>query len=243
MPWLLNEDGALKLKLQGLRVFDANSPVSGRPVPVRFRLPESEVADLTFPIVIITHQGWYPAPERMHDGFTTLPYAPEGFAPWWKDTGPDTTTFDPLAGPYYSYFPIPYNFDYQVTVYSRFMHEHTIPLVSALAQYERLHPKYGFLDIPQDGTKRTMQLIGGPDLRSGTDNNGKRIFWVDYKVRVFSELLPTIYTYPPVKEINVDLSEYSSTTDITANHLIESKSLLSVGVPIEWSVAQLNFEE
>lgn len=242
MPWLLNEDGALKLKLQGLRVSDANAP-QGRPVPVRFRLPESEVADLTFPIIIITHDAWTPAPERMHDGFVPLPYAAEGLTPWWQDTGPATTIFDPQAGPYYSYFPIPYNFDYRVTVYSRFMHEHTIPLVSALAQYERLHPKYGFLDIPQDGTKRTMQLIGGPNPQYGTDSNGKRIFWVEYQIRVFSELLPTIYTYPPVREINVDLSEYSSATDITVNNLIESKSLLSVGVPIEWSVAQLNFEE
>lgn len=243
MPWLLNEDGALKLKLQGLRVFDANSPDDGRPVPVRFRLPQSEVATLTFPIIVIQHAGWYPAPERMHDGFTNLPYAPEGYAKWFADTGPDTTTFDPHESPYYSYFPIPYNFDYEVTVYSRFMHEHTIPLVAALAQPERLHPKYGFLDIPQDGTKRTMQLIGGPDMQYGTDNDGKRIFWVTYRIRVFSELVPTIYQYPPVKEINLDLSEYSSTTDITANKLIDQKVLFSVGVPIEWSVAQLNFEE
>lgn len=242
MPWLLNEDAALKMKLQGLQVSDANAP-SGRPVPVRYRLPETEVADLTFPIIVISHLGWYPAPERMHDGYGKLPYAPEGYAPWWNETGAATTTFDPCDSPYYSWFPIPYNFDYRVTVYSRIMHEHMIPLVSALAQYERLHPKYGFLDVPQDGTKRTMQLMGGPDLKTGKDDNGKRIFWADYRIRVFSELLPPIYQPVPVTDINLDLSVYTDTIDLTPSNLIESKGLLSVGTPVAWNVAQLIYEE
>lgn len=238
MTWLLNEDAALKLKLQGLTVSDANN--SQRIVPVRFRLPEAEVADLSFPIVVISHNGWYPAPERMHDGYAKVPYAPEGLPTWFADTGPATTTFEPMDSPYYSWFPIPYNFDYQVTVYARFMHEHTIPLVAALAQYDRLHAKYGFLDIPQDGTKRTMQLLGGPELQTGKDNNGKRLFWVNYTVRVFSELVPAIVQPILATQINLDLSVYSDSTDLLPSNLIEEKSLLSVGSSVAWNTSQLN---
>jgi hypothetical protein len=238
MTWILNEDSSLKLKLQGLTVSDANS--SQRIVPVRFRLPEAEVADLTFPIIVISHNGWYPATERMHDGRAKIPYAPEGLPTWFLDSGPATTTFDPQDSPYSTWFPIPYNFDYQVTVYARFMHEHTIPLVAALAQYDRLHAKYGFLDIPQDGTKRTMQLLGGPELQTGKDNNGKRLFWVNYTVRVFSELVPAIIQPVLATLVNLDLSIYSDITDLQPSNLIESKGLLSVGSSVAWNTSQLN---
>jgi hypothetical protein len=173
----------------------------------------------------------------MHDGFIRIPYAPEGYVPWFADTGPATTTFLPEESPYWGWFPIPYNFDYQVTVYSRFMHEHTIPLVSAMAQYDRLHPKFGFLDIPQDGTKRTMQLLSGPELQTGKDNNNKRIFWVNYTVRVFSELVPAIVQPILATSINLDFSVYSDPGDLTPSNLMESKGLLSVGTSSAWNVA------
>jgi hypothetical protein len=221
--------------LQGLQVTDTNAP-GGRIVPVRFRLPETEVADLTFPLIVIDHDGWYPAPEREHRGYIQLPYAPEGFNPWWADTGPATTTFQPSDSPYWSFIPIPYNLDYYVTVYTRIMHEHTIPLVSQLAAYDRLHPKFAFLDVPQDGTKRTLQLLGGPSLIAEYDNNGKRFFQIKYKIRVFSELVPQIAQYPKVTSMNIDLSVYDDITDLTGEGLAESIGLLSVGGPsIAWN--------
>jgi len=238
MPWLLSEDAALKKKLQGLVVTDANAP-NGRPVPVRFRLPETEVSDLTFPIIIIEHDGWYPAPEREHRGFVQLPYSPEGLPTWWEDTGPATTNFFPKDSPYWSFFPIPYNLDYYVTFYTRIMHEHTIPLIQQLAQHNRLHPKFAYLDVPQDGTKRTLQLLGGPSLIDGYDENNKRYFSVKYKVRVFSELLNEIVTYGPVKQINLDVNLYSNIQDLTTKELSEAKGLLSVGTQTSWNVSTL----
>lgn len=236
MPWLLNEDAALKKKLQGLQVFDANAP-QGRPVPVRFRLPETEVADLTFPIIVIEHDGWYPAPEREHRGYVQLPYAPEGYAPWWNVTGdPNTEQFDPTDSPYWSDFPIPYNLDYFVTVYARIMHEHTIPLVAQLAASDRLHPKFAFLDVPQDGTKRTLQLLGGPAGADEYDTNGKRLFSVKYKIRVFSELVPAAITqFARVGRINFNFSAYTNLEDITSEQLVESLGWLSVGTQSSWN--------
>jgi hypothetical protein len=239
MGWLFSEDSALKKKLQGLTVYDANAP-QGRPVPVRFRLPETEVADLTFPIIIIEHDGWYPAPEREHRGFVQLPYAPEGYAPWWKDTGPATTVFDPADSPYWSFIPIPYNLDYYITFYTRIMHEHTIPLVQQLAQHDRLHPKFAYLDVPQDGTIRTMQILGGPALIDGFDENNKRYFSVKYKVRVFSELLSEILTYGPVTQINLDINLYSNIQDLTTEEVSQAIGLYSVGANTSWETNTLN---
>ena len=220
-------------------MYDANAP-QGRPVPVRFRLPETEVADLTFPIIIIEHDGWYPAPEREHRGFVQLPYAPEGYAPWWKDTGPATTVFNPADSPYWSFIPIPYNLDYYVTFYTRIMHEHTIPLVQQLAQHDRLHPKFAYLDVPQDGTIRTMQILGGPALIDGFDENNKRYFSVKYKVRVFSELLSEILTYGPVTQINLDVNLYSNIQDLTTEEVSQAIGLYSVGANTSWETNTLN---
>lgn len=235
--WLLNEDAALRFKLQGLTVADANNPA--RKVLVRYKNPESEVADLDLPIIIIDHDGWYPAPERMHDGYVKLPYAPEGEPTWFADTGPATTIFDPNDSPYFSqWFPIPYNLDYLITIYSRFMHEHSMPLVAALSQYDYLHPKYGYLNVPQDGTKRTLQLLGGPSLTSGKDKNTKRFFRVDFKIRVFSELIPQIIQPLLATSVNLDLSVYNSSEDLTLASVQEAKGLLSVGTSVAWNVAQ-----
>lgn len=237
MPWLLNEDAALKYKLQGFQVSDKNDP-NGRNVPVRYRLPETEISDLTFPIIVISHNGWYLANDREHRGFIQLPYAPEGLAPWWDDSGgPGVAEFDPTDSPYNSYFPLPYNFDYRVEVLARFMHEHTIPLVSGMAQYNRLNAKFGFLDVPQDGTKRTLQLLGGPDLETLKDDNDKRLFRVTYLVRVFSELVPAVMQSVLATSINLDLSVYSDTNDLTGSALQEARGILSVGANMAWNIS------
>lgn len=234
IPWLLNEDASLKYKLQGLQVFDANAP-QGRNVPVRFRLPEVEVADLTMPIIVIDHDGWYPAPEREHRGFVKFPYAPEGFDPWWDDSV-ENPVFNPNDGSYWGYFPIPFNLDYTVTLYARIQHEHTMPLIAQLMQYKRLHPKFGFLDVPQDGTKRTLQLLGGPAFLAEYDSNGKRIFKSIFKIRVFSELIPEVVQYVRAKQINLDVSVYLDIKDLTGLELKEARGLLSVGTPLAWDV-------
>lgn len=235
MPWLFNEDLALKVKLQGLTVTDKNDP-NGKSVKVRYRLPETEVSNLDFPIIVITHENWTLANDREHRGYTNLPYAPEGFNPWWDDSGgPAIAEFDPTDSPYLSYFPLPYNFDYRIDVYCRFMREHMIPLVAALAQYNRLNAKFGFLDIPQDGTKRTMQLLGGPDIQSIKDENDKRLFRTTYLVRVFSELVPQIVHNALVSQVNIDLSVYSDTNDLIGSDLANF-GILSVGANTAWDI-------
>jgi hypothetical protein len=218
MGWLLNEDAALKFRLQGLQVFDANAP-GGRDVGVRYRLPTDELANLTYPVIIIEHAGIYPDQDRMQSGVNYhLPYAPDGYPSW--------TTFGqpivPATSPYYAFYaPTPYNLDYQVTLYARFWSTQVQPLVAQLATLQRLPAKIGALYVPQDATLRTIRLLGGPEEGYGMDEDGKRLFKVVYRLRVFSELseyiTSSIYfggTLVPVTTVDIDLSVYSELGNI-----------------------------
>jgi hypothetical protein len=236
MPWLRNEDAALKRKLQGLTVTDRNAPAGGRVVPVRYLLPQDELANLSYPIFIIEHAGMYPDPTREHRGHIQLPYAPEGFQQWWSDD----TQADVTQSPYYADFPMPWKLNYQITLYARFMVEHVMPLRALLAGEQYLHPKFAFLEVPQDGTVRSMFLTGGPHDGYGTDEDGKRLFKVTYLVSVFAELAENVQsmqafggTLIPASAVNLDLGVYSDIGNIDMNTPAEieaNRGILSVGV-------------
>lgn len=237
MPFIYSEDSALKFKLQGLTVSDANNP--NRPVPVRYRLPEDELATLSYPVIIIEHTGLNPDPSREHRGYIKLGYAPEGFAPWWPS---NATAYDPSQSPYYCWYPLPYNFDYTVTVYTRKMAEHLQPLLATLATENYLPYHFGYLDIPQDGTIRTMFLTQGPQIEYGKDNDGKRLFRAVYGIRVVSEIVPTI-TVPftangIVTELFLDLGVYSDVHDLTTEEMSANQAIITTGPNLAWNVAQ-----
>lgn len=244
MPWLFNEDAAIKARLQGLLVQDANAPDGGREVKVRFRLPEDELANLTYPVIIVEHAGLYPAQERMHSGYQQLPYAPEGSPAWWEPGQP----IYPAESPYWSPFPTPYNFDYQITVYGRFWAAHIGPMIGQLATIYRLPAKHGKLWVPQDNTMRTMRLLGGPEQGYGQDEDGKKLFKVVYLVRVFSELVEEVAssigwggTLVPVNTVDIDLSVYSDLSDIdlsTPTGVEQNIGIYSIGVNSSVNVQQ-----
>lgn len=244
MPWIRNEDAALKAKIQGLNVFDGNAPAPvGRPVPVRYKLPEDELANLSYPILIIEHVGMYPDPEREHRAgpMYQIPYAPEGYAPWWNaDAEPETA--DPSQSPYFGYFPIPYNFDYKITLYARFMNTHAQPLVAQLLQEQYLPYHMGYLQVPQDRTTRSMFLMGGPTWNYAKDEDDKRIIQVTFMIRVFSELVVVNQslesfggTLVPVNSVDIDLSVYSDVQDIdlTTPQGIQENSAAAVA---DWTI-------
>lgn len=240
MPWILNEDAALKLKMQGLVVYDANAPEGGRAVQVRYRLPEDELSNLSYPVIVIEFLGAFYAPERAHRSAPIqLGYAPEGYAPW---TSPDGVDYDPDVSPYrVPEYPIPYNLDYQVTLYSRLERSHRIPLLARLQQPDKLPPVGGYLVVPQDNTVRTMLLTGGPTADYAVDEDGKRLFSLIHRVRVFSELIPGNVTnlspglYPRVAQLDIDLSCYSDTVNLTEADLTESFGIMSSSVSLEWN--------
>ena len=234
----------MKFRLQGLLVQDATAPDGGREVPVRFRLPTDELANLSYPILIIEHAGLYPAQERMHSGYVQLPYAPEGRMPFWQPGQPIT----PTDSPYYSPVPTPYNFDYQITLYARYWAAHVAPVVAQLATINRLPAKAGRLWVPQDSTTRTMRLLGGPEEGYGTDEDSKKLFKVVYLVRVFSELVENVAssiafggTLVPVNTVDIDLSVYSDLSNIdlsTPSGVERNVGIYSVGASMQVNVQQ-----
>lgn len=206
MPWIFNEDEALKKKLQGLRV-SATNAAQGQPVRAYFRLPETELSDLAYPCLIIEHASILKDSSREHRGRIRLPYAPEGSA-LWDDPNLASGSLDPSLSPYISDFPIPYNIDYIVTLQSR-KAQHHFALVGALAAIDRLPARFGYLEIPQDGTVRNLEIIGGPDLTSDKDDDGKRLFTATYRVRVSTELAAS------------EIAVFSKVTEV--DHTIEDK--------------------
>jgi hypothetical protein len=235
MTWLLSEDRALKLKLQGMTVTDAKSKEFSdgvRNVPVRFRMTANERITLTYPCVIIEFLGPHFAPERMQQsGPMYLPYAPEGYSQWWPS---EDTTWDANVMRV-NLFPWPYNLVYKVTIYSRNALLHQFPLMQQMAAYDRVPPRMGWLDIPQDGTWRWMHLMGGPDHEYARDKDNKYIFRTTYLIRVESEFLSEITDmtpgmgYPRVSELDIDLSCYSDLNDIDPAELTESVGWISSG--------------
>lgn len=218
MPWIRNEDAAIKRKFLGLKVDDGTSG-AGRDVVVRFRLPETELADATFPMIIINPASQSRATDREHRGPTTLPYFPEPVPTADADIiDPVTglvTNWDPTEDVNKSPFrvedyPIPYNFDYPVTVYAR-KQDHAVQLMSDLAQIDRIPERFGYLEVPEDGTVRTLELLGGPDVQPDKDGDGKRIFRVQYIVRIVSEL--STYEYhqnlpgEAIQTVDIDVSD------------------------------------
>lgn len=198
MPFMLNEADALKAKLGGIQVNDSSG---SREIPVYFRNPENELQDMTFPSIVMEYGSVTKADDREHRGVTTLPYIPEGYGPGPVasiDTlsgvdvefsgGQDGKDFDPSLSPFkVKDWPVPYNIDFTITIYSRFQTE-LMPIIAELAMVDRIPSRFGFLEIPQDGTTRTLDLMAGPEIVAERDAGNRRVFRAVYSVRVTSEL-------------------------------------------------------
>lgn len=194
MPWLLNEDGALKSKLSGLTVSGSAVP-QGLPVEARFTIPEDEYEDVTYPLIMLTQVSVERAYEREHRGFVEVGTVPEGM--------------DPTNGPYFAEFPVPYDIDYQVQLFCRSL-QHRTELVSQLARFDYLPERFGYLSVDQDATVRRLDLIGGPEMGSGRDAHGKRLFTSTYRIRVSTELflLGAPAKLPTVEAVDVVVNPY-----------------------------------
>lgn len=222
MPFLLNESGAIKKKLETLTVHASSYP-EGKVVPAHFVEPHYELSDADYPGIYISYGPVTRATDREHRGPILLPYAPEGFPgdvlvpsdmqdkdststePWLKD---ETSAGDPQASPYYvSDSPVPYNIQFDVAVLTR-NYSQTMELIAQLAQIDYLPERFGFLEVPEDGTIRTLELTGGPEVSTPADRDGKRVIQTLYSVRVASELsLYDIKQVQRVQELDIDFTQ------------------------------------
>lgn len=261
MPWLLNEDAAMKYKLQDLTVTDMTSgdlPGGVREVPVRFRLPMDDLVNLTFPVILIEFSSMVWASPRQHSGRIQLPYAPEGLPQWWA---PGSESYPIGASPYWTREPLAVWLFYQVTLYSRLQRDHQRPLEAAISQPGYLPLLDGYLDIPQDGTYRRLDVTGGPSRGYAHYDPGelgqgdqKRVLYTTWQVRISSEMLYTVWNVnsaavsqqgggapvmnaaSPAEEIDFDLSCYTSVNNITTAEITQSFGILSTGPSTSWNV-------
>lgn len=206
-------------KLEGIKVVASTYP-QGREVPVIWVGPDFELRNAQYPGIYLSYAGFTRATDREHRGPTNLMYAPPGMptdvlvpadmsdkdsvatAPW-DEAG---TGFERDNSPYrVEDTPVPYNLDFNVTVLTR-NNDQMFQVIQQLMQIDRIPERFGGLEVPEDGTVRTLELLGGPDTTTTTDADGKRVLQTVYSVRVAAELdLYGAYEVDRVTTTNVTL--------------------------------------
>jgi hypothetical protein len=169
MPFILNEDKALKELISNITVSDSGNPT--RPVGVWFGQPDPQIRQQSYPYITIDLVGVSEAKERVHTGFGPLSYTPEGV-----DPDLDFETNKPIA----------INLDYQVTTYSR-QPRHDRQLMATLLGADRLPFRFGVLVIPEDNTVRRLDMLGFS--KRDTTEGDKRLFSNVFMLQISSEIL------------------------------------------------------
>ena len=178
MTFLLSEDQALKLLLQGVTVTDqkATGDAVPRPVGVWFGQPDQELRAQAYPYITIDMVGISRDPEREMRGKVKPVYInpPSGLI--------SVDDWD-------MHLPIPVNIDYQVTTYARHPRHDRELLAQVL--YSKLPLRFGQLDI-DDGTVRRLEVTDVAK-RDATEQ-AKRLFVNSITVRISSEIPETVFT-------------------------------------------------
>ena len=195
MPFILNEEYALKALLQGIKVSDEAN--QSRPVGVFFGQPDKEIRNQAYPYITIDLVDIGLANDREHRGYIeNFPYNPEGT--------------DPVNG-YSGFYPIPVNLDYQVTTYARYP-RHDRSIIAQLFAPGRLPMRFGQLYVEQDGTGRRVDFLGF--AKRDTTEQDRRLFSNVYNIRIYSELYPDILNqvYEVTQSPNISL-QYTTIDD------------------------------
>ena len=180
MPFIINEDEALKTLLQGITVSDGGNSL--RNVAVYYGQPDKDLRQQSYPYITLDLVGVREDTERAHRGVINLAYAPEGYTPN-RDT--DGSINQPID------FPIPVDLIYQVSTWSR-QPRHDRQIMAKLFAPGRLPFRFGQLPIPQDGTNRRLDMLGFS--KRDTTEGGKRLFSNVYNIRISAELFTTQLT-------------------------------------------------
>ena len=176
MPFIINEDDALKTLLQGITVSDSGN--SARPVAVYYGQPDKDLRTQSYPYITLDLVGVREDPERAHRGYVPLTYTPEGATVETDSDGNIITNVN---------FPIPIDLIYQVSTWAR-QPRHDRQIMATLFASGRLPYRFGQLPVPQDGTNRRLDMLGFS--KRDTNEDGKRLFSNVYNIRISSELFP-----------------------------------------------------
>ena len=183
-------------------------------------------------------RGLSPDSEREHRGRIQLPYAPEGharlvFRPADRRRGDATARTT-------QYFPMPYNFDYHVTLYARFMTDAR----AAVGRHARHRARTcrrssATLTSPRTAPSGRCSSWAARNWAMARTKTTSACSRCTYLIRVFSELVQGVQsmaayggTLVPVNTVNFDLESTATLTDITMNTPAEIEShrgILNVG--------------
>jgi hypothetical protein len=180
MPFIINEDEALKTLLQGITVSDGGN--AARPVAVYYGQPDKDIRQQSYPYITLDLVGVREDTERAHRGWVDLTYTPEGTTPNLNQNGSINQQVN---------FPIPVDLIYQVSTWSR-QPRHDRQIMAKLFAPGRLPFRFGQLPIPQDGTNRRLDMLGFS--KRDTTEGGKRLFSNVYNIRISSELFVDQFT-------------------------------------------------
>ena len=196
MPFIINEDKALKNMLTGITVSDSGNPT--RPVGVFYGQPDKEIRSQNYPYITIDLIDIAEDTSRAHRGHVKLTYKPEGVANTNKIVD----------------YPIPVDLYYQVSTWSR-QPRHDRQLMAALFSYGRLPFRFGTLAVTEDDTIRRIDMMGFSkrDMVEG----GKRLFSNVYNIRVSAEIFQSELSqmYQVLHEPTITYTEQLTTFIIT----------------------------
>src|SRR5439155_13566416 len=103
-------------------------------------------------------------------------------------------------------FPIPYLVNYAVVVMARNI-LHDLQINTALTKVNRLPARFGYLEIPEDGTIRRLDLLSGPENLDAIIDN-KRLFRKSYNIAISTELtLAEIDQIVRVGTVHIDVED------------------------------------
>lgn len=199
MPFLLEEDEALKTLLSTPSVTVSDGARQSRPVEVWYGQPDLELRARTYPYISIELIDINEANERVMVGFPFLTYTPPG-----------ATALTAGQVRYANNFPSPYDLDYQVSVWSRHPRHDREILAKLLAG--RLPVRHGRLHMPETERVVRLDMLGGPRVSDTTDENGKRLFRKIFTMRVATELFPdgALQTAGRVQSVHVNAPAVSN---------------------------------
>lgn len=192
MPFVLNEEAALKSLLSGITVSDSGN--SSRPVGVFYGQPDKEIRQQSYPYITIDLVGISEETDRSHRGVVNIPndtqYIPEGV------TSTNMTVN----------YPIPVQLTYQVSTWAR-QPRHDRQIIAQLFSYGRLPFRFGQLSIPQDGTNRRVDMLGFS--KRDTTEGEKRLFSNVYTIRISAEIF---------EDVLIQMYEVTQEPTITLNY-------------------------
>ena len=193
--FLLEEDKALREKLQGMVVEDQKSGSPTRQVGVWFGQPDQEIRTQSYPYITIDMLGVTRDTEREMRGLV----APEYLEP---------TGYDPETQGWFVEMPIPVTIDYQITTYARHP-RHDRAIISQLL-HSNLLLRFGYLEIPYttndvSGVVYRRLDVMGVSKRDVTEQ-AKRLFVNAITVRVSSEIAQNVLrTVEQVRQVDTNL--------------------------------------